>query len=48
LGVGPLLKSGGIAPSDVGGASSALADVHNAATSGGAGFADNPSASITG
>jgi len=32
----------------VDGASSALTDVHNAATSGGAGFADNPNASITG
>jgi hypothetical protein len=41
-------KSGGIDPSDVDGASSALTDLHNAATSGGAGFADNPNASITG
>ena len=41
-------KSGGINPSDVDGASSALTDVHNAATSGGAGFADNANASITG
>ena len=39
-------KSGGINPSDVDGASSALTDVHNAATSGGADFTDN--ASITG
>jgi len=41
-------KSGGIDPSDVDGASSALTDVHNAATSGGAGFTDNPNASISG
>ena len=41
-------KSGGINPSDVEGASGALNEVHDAATSGGAGFADNPNASITG
>ena len=41
-------KSGGIDPSDVDGASSALTDVHNAATSGGSGFTDNANASITG
>jgi hypothetical protein len=41
-------KSGGIDPSDVDGASGALTDLHNAATSGGAGFADNPNASISG
>jgi hypothetical protein len=41
-------KSGGIDPSDVDGASSALTDLHNAATSSGAGFTDNPNASITG
>jgi hypothetical protein len=41
-------KSGGINPSDVDGASSALTDVHNAATSGGAGFADNANANLTG
>jgi hypothetical protein len=41
-------KSGGINPSDVDGASSALTDLHNAATSGGAGFADNANASISG
>ena len=41
-------KSGGIDPSDVDGASSALTDVHNAATSGGSGFTDNANASVTG
>ena len=41
-------KARGIEPSDVDGASSALTDLHNAATSGGAGFADNPNASVTG
>jgi hypothetical protein len=41
-------KSGGIDPSDVDGASGALNEVHDAATSGGAGFTDNPNASITG
>ena len=41
-------KSGGIDPSDVDGASSALTDLHNAATSGGAGFADNANAGISG
>jgi hypothetical protein len=41
-------KSGGINPSDVDGASSALTDLHSAATSGGAGFLDNANASITG
>jgi hypothetical protein len=41
-------KSGGINPADVDDASSALTDVHDAATSGGAGFADNANASITG
>ena len=41
-------KSGGINPSDVDGASSALTDLHSAATSGGTGFADNANASITG
>ena len=41
-------KSGGINPSDVDDASSALTDVHDAATSGGAGFTDNANASITG
>src|ERR1700733_79406 len=41
-------KSGGIDPSDVDGASGALNEVHDAATSGGAGFADNANASITG
>ena len=41
-------KSGGIDPSDVDGASSALTDLHSAATSGGTGFADNANASITG
>ena len=41
-------KSGAIDPSDVDGASSALTDLHNAATSGNAGFADNPNASVTG
>ena len=40
-------KSGGINPSDVDDASSALTDVHDAATSGGAGFTDNANASIT-
>jgi hypothetical protein len=39
-------KSGGIAPSDVDGASSALTDLHSSATQGGAGFADNANASI--
>jgi hypothetical protein len=41
-------KSGGINPSDVDGASSALTNLHSAATSGGAGFLDNANASITG
>ena len=41
-------KSGGINPSDVDGASSALTDLHSAATSGGAGFLDNANANITG
>ena len=41
-------KSGGINPSDVDGASSALTNLHSAATSGGTGFADNANASITG
>ena len=41
-------KSGGINPSDVDGASSALTDLHSAATSGRAGFLDNANASITG
>jgi hypothetical protein len=41
-------KSGGINPSDVDDASSALTDVHDAATSGGAGFTDNANASISG
>jgi hypothetical protein len=39
-------KSGGINPSDVDGASGALTDLHNAATSGGAGFTANENASI--
>jgi hypothetical protein len=39
-------KSGGVAPSDVDGASGALTDLHNAATQGGAGFADNANASV--
>jgi hypothetical protein len=41
-------KSGGVNPSDVDGASSALTNLHSAATSGGAGFLDNAKASITG
>jgi hypothetical protein len=41
-------KSGGIDPSDVDGASSALTDLHSAASSGGAGFTDNANASISG
>jgi len=41
-------KSGGIDPSDVDGASGALTDLHDAATSGGAGFTDNANASISG
>jgi hypothetical protein len=41
-------KSGGLDPSDVDGASSALTDLHNAATSGGSGFADNANANISG
>jgi hypothetical protein len=39
-------KSGGINPSDVDQASSALTDVHDAATSGGAGFSDNANANV--
>ena len=39
-------KSGGIAPSDVDGASGALSDLHNAASQGGAGFTDQANASI--
>lgn len=39
-------KSGGVNPSDVDGASGALTDLHNAATQGGAGFADNANANI--
>jgi hypothetical protein len=41
-------KSGGIDPSDVDSASSALNDVHSAASSGGAAFTDNTNASLTG
>ena len=39
-------KSGSIDPSDVSGASSALTDLHSAATQGGSGFTDNTNASI--
>jgi hypothetical protein len=39
-------KSGGLNPSDVDDASSALTDVHDAASSGGAGFTDNSNASV--
>jgi hypothetical protein len=39
-------KSGGVDPSDVDGASSALTDLHGAATQGGAGFTDNANASV--
>jgi hypothetical protein len=39
-------KSGGIDSSDVDGASSALTDLHGAATQGGAGFADNANANV--
>lgn len=39
-------KSGGIDPTDVDDASSALTDLHSAATQGGAGFTDNANASV--
>jgi hypothetical protein len=39
-------KSGGIDPTDVDGASSALTDLHSAANSGGAAFTENTNASI--
>ena len=39
-------KSGGIDPSDVDGASSALAGLHSAATKGKVGFTDNTSVSV--
>jgi hypothetical protein len=39
-------KSGDISPSDVDGANGALSDLHGAASSGGAGFTDNPNATV--